>query len=82
VAANAAAVFDVLQGQQRFADDFMRRFPFAGRHAADAAGVASDIILIEKVPSAHDRPAVEHFLVSSQHMERSIRESEGKKANP
>src|SRR5688572_26738901 len=60
LATDAATVFDVLQGQQGFAHDFMRRFAFAGRDATDPARIPTNFIGIEKILGAHNLSAIDH----------------------
>src|SRR5262249_37806551 len=60
LAADAAAVLDVLQGEQGFAHDLVRGFPLPGGDAADAAGIAADVVPVQKVARTQNHPAVYH----------------------
>jgi len=53
-------VLDVGQTEHRLLDDLVRRLAVAGGDAADAAGVVSDVVLVQVVAGADQRSAVEH----------------------
>src|SRR5262249_4002001 len=57
LAAHAAAVLDIAQGQKGFFDDLVRRPPLARGDAADAAGVAADLIGVQQLAGAYGRTA-------------------------
>ena len=41
---------EIVEGEQGFANDLMRRSPLARSYPADPAGIATNIILIEEIP--------------------------------
>jgi hypothetical protein len=74
-------VLHVLQGQQRLAENFVRRLPFARRYPPDAARIVTDLILIEEIAGAHNRPTVQHWRLVLVKESRPVGES-GRKTDP
>ena len=64
VGANAAAVFEGLEGDDGFFHDFRGRFAVFGGHGANSAGISAHVIRIEQLSGTNQRQSLIHRPVS------------------